>query len=165
MVSSDVVSVVSSFAISLTIYSLTFRNASQHKGFAWPEKHPVLSAPLSAWNAGRAAVLASPRAWTIGCNLIALRLRPYPVPKDASAHSSGYRLKASSVSGECRWSSIFAPSDVALATWRIIFMSASSWLLCRSLTSLCVALHSLPHATTNLLSFCLLKCVTALSAR
>ena len=62
MVSSDGVSVVSSFAFPLTISSLTFRNAIQHKGFTWPEKHHVLSAPLSAWNAGRAAVLASPRA-------------------------------------------------------------------------------------------------------
>ena len=62
MVSSDGDTVVPSFAISLTISSLTFRNAFQLKGFAWPEKHPVLSAPLSAWNAGRAAVLVYPRA-------------------------------------------------------------------------------------------------------
>ena len=62
MVSSDGVGAVPSFAISPTTSSSTFRNAFQHKGFASPEKHPVLSAPLSAWNAGRAAALASPKA-------------------------------------------------------------------------------------------------------
>ena len=133
MVSSDVVGAVPSFAISPIISSSTFRNAIQHKAFTWPEKHPVLSAPLSAWNAVRAAVLASPRAWTIGCSLIILQLRPFPVKKDTLAQRSGYCLKArtkTSVSGE--WISI-APSDVASAAWRMIFVSASSWLPCRDL--------------------------------
>ena len=60
MVLSDRVGAVPiSFVISPTTSSSTFRNALQQKGFAWPEKHPVLSAPLSTWNAGRVAVLAS----------------------------------------------------------------------------------------------------------
>ena len=128
MVSSDGVNVVPSLVISLTTSSSTFRNAFQHKGFPWPEKHPVLSAPLSAWNAGRAAVLASPRAWTIGSSLISLRLRPFPVTNETLLHSLGNRLKArtkTSVSGEWTWISI-APSYVASTAWRMIFVSASS---------------------------------------
>ena len=62
MVPSDGVSIVPIFAISQTTSSLTFRNAFVDKVFAWPIKHPVLSPPLSAWKAGKAAVLACPRA-------------------------------------------------------------------------------------------------------
>ena len=83
---------VPSFAISPTTPSLTFRNAVQHKGTAWSEKHPILFAPLIAWNTGRAVVLAFPRSQTIGCSLIALGLRPFPVTKDTLSQSSGYRL-------------------------------------------------------------------------
>ena len=165
MISSDGVNVVPSLAISLTTSSSTFRNAFQHKGFPWSEKHPVLSAPLSAWNAGRAAVLASPRAWTIGSSLISLWLHPFPVTNETLLYSSGNRLKArtkTSVSGEWTWISI-APSYVASTAWRMIFVSASSWLPWRCPTSLKVALHSLPHATRNRRPLCPLKCLNALS--
>lgn len=63
----------------------------------------MLSTPVKAWNAGSAALLADPRASTIGCNLIVRRVVADPVTKLVFEHISGWRLIAStkmSVSGE-----------------------------------------------------------------
>ena len=63
--------VVSNFSIPLTGSSSIFRNACQQSGFAWQAlRLPVLSAPLKAWNAGRAAALACPRALLMGSGQI-----------------------------------------------------------------------------------------------
>ena len=62
--------VVSNFSIPLTASSCIFRNACQQSGFAWQARLPVLSAPLKAWNVGRAAALACPRALLMGSGQI-----------------------------------------------------------------------------------------------
>ena len=64
-------------------------NSLQQVGFPFPEKLPVLSAPLKAWNAGSAAVLADPSASTIGCNLIVQRVVADPVTKLVFGRISG----------------------------------------------------------------------------
>ena len=48
----------------------------------------MLSAPVKAWNAGRAAVLVDPSASTSGCNLIVRRVVADPVTKLVFGHIS-----------------------------------------------------------------------------
>jgi hypothetical protein len=71
--------------------------------FPLPAKLPVLTAPVIAWNPGKAAALSSPRALKIGFRRIALRLYPAPVTKTVSLQSCGYLLNKRTrtpVSGE-----------------------------------------------------------------
>ena len=82
---------------------LVLSNSSQQVAFPFPEKLPVTSAPVNAWNAGSAAVLVGPRASAIDFKLITLRLLPVPVTKQELEHKSGYRRRAKTwtpVSGE-----------------------------------------------------------------
>jgi len=70
---------------------LASSNYFQQVGFPFPEKLPVLSAPVKAWNAGSAAVLtvlADPSASTIDCNLIVRRVVADPVAKLLFGHVS-----------------------------------------------------------------------------
>ena len=76
-------------ATNLRIDSLASSNSSQQVGFPFPEKLLVLSAPVKAWNAGSAAVLADPSTSTIGCNLIVQRVVADPVTKLVFGHISG----------------------------------------------------------------------------
>jgi len=46
-------------------------NAFQHDTLAFPEKLPVTTAPLNAWNAGMAAAFLSPSAALMGPSLMA----------------------------------------------------------------------------------------------
>ena len=65
MVSVVGVTVVPRFPSSVMMASLASRKIFQHASFPLPERL-LLSNPLMAWNAGSAAVLASPRAYTVG---------------------------------------------------------------------------------------------------
>ena len=88
-VSSSGFSSLPRLAKDLRIDSLASSNSFQQVGFPFPEKLPVLSAPVKAWNAGRAAVLVDPSASTIGCNLIVRRVVADPVTKLVFGHISG----------------------------------------------------------------------------
>ena len=121
--------IVPRFASAVTLSSSASRNAFQHPNFPLHAKLPVILAPLQAWNPGRAAVLAGPRAWTMGLRSI-LRWRcPLPVTKDVFWHDSGNLLRANrktSVSGEMI-SILVAPEVVASIACNNSFVSASSW--------------------------------------
>ena len=120
--------VVPRFASAVTLSLSASRNAFQHPSFPLHAKLPVISAPLQAWNPGRAAVLAGPRAWAMGLRSI-LRWRcPLPVTKDVFWHDSGNLLRANtktSVSGEMI-SILVAPEVVASIACNNSFVSASS---------------------------------------
>ena len=76
------------------------RNAFQPDTFPFPERLPVLLAPVMARNEGSAAVFSGPRASAIGCKLYRSTL---PVTNDVFKNISELRLIAStrtSVSGE-----------------------------------------------------------------
>jgi len=76
----------------LRIDSLASSNYFQQVSFPFPEKLPMLSAPVEAWTAGSAAVLtilADPSASTIDCNLIVQRVVADPVVKLIFGHVSG----------------------------------------------------------------------------
>ena len=88
------------------------------------------SKPIS-WNAGSAAVLVGPSASTIGYNLMARWLAPFPLTNEVLAHISGYLLitrTRTSVSNE-GMDKYVAPSAVTSRAWRIISVFASSWSL------------------------------------
>ena len=74
MVSSSECSVVPRFTRAVMTSSSALLKTFQHANFPFPEMLPVLSAPLKAWKAGRAAALAKQSDWKIGIKLI---LRPY----------------------------------------------------------------------------------------
>ena len=136
---------------------LALSNSSQKVAFPFPEKFPVTSALVNAWNAGSAAVLVGPRASAIDFRLITLRLLPVPVTMQEFEHKSGYRRRAktrTSVSGEYIESWV-APWAEASRACKIIFVSASSCVLRKCLTSLCVASHSVPYAKTTCLPLAL----------
>ena len=71
------------------IESLASSNSFQQVGFPFHEKLPVLSAPVKAWNAGGAAVLADPSACTSGCNLIVRQAVADPVTNLVFGHIAG----------------------------------------------------------------------------
>lgn len=109
------------------------------------------SALLNGWSAGRAAILCIPRECTIGCNLITRCLWPVPVMKFASWQSWGYLVKDrinTSVSGEWILISV-APWAGASTASSKIFVSASSWVLQRCATFLCVASQAVPQAAAR----------------
>lgn len=104
----------------------------------------MLAAQPSQWAQGRVA---------IDFKLITLGLLLVPVTKQEFKYKSGYRRRAktrTSVSGEFIESWV-APWAEVSRPCKIIFMLASSCVLCKCLTSLCVASHSVPHATTTCL--------------
>ena len=76
-------------ATDVRIDSLASSHSFQQVSSPFPEKLLVLSAPVKAWNAGSAAVLADPSTSTIGCNLIVQRVVADPVTKLVFGHISG----------------------------------------------------------------------------
>ena len=95
--------VVPRFARAVTISSSASRNSFQHSSFPLHVKLPVISAPLQAWNPKRAAVLAGPRAWTMGLRNILRWRYLLRVTRDVFWHNYGNLLRANtktSVSGE-----------------------------------------------------------------
>jgi len=88
-VSSSSFSSLPRLAKDVRIDSFASSNYFQQVGFPFPEKLPVLSAPVKAWNASNTAVLsvlADPRASKIGCNLIVRRVVADPVAKRVFGH-------------------------------------------------------------------------------
>jgi len=66
IVSSSGFSCIPKLDKALRLDSLASSNSFQQVGFPFFAKLPVLSAPVKAWNAGSAAVLAGPSASTTG---------------------------------------------------------------------------------------------------
>ena len=60
--------------------------AFQHVSFPLPEKLPVMSEPVIAWNAGSAAVFTGPRASAIGLSLMQRLFGGLPVTKNYLSH-------------------------------------------------------------------------------
>ena len=131
-------SLVPRLVSAFIILSLASQKIFQQVAFPFPAKLPVLSAPVNAWNAGRATFFLRPRVLTTSLRWITLCLWPTPVTNDVSSHNSGYLLRAStktSVSGE-QMCILVAPEAVASIACNNSFVSASSWLLLRWHTSL-----------------------------
>ena len=130
-----------------------------------PAKLPVTSAPLHAWNPGRAAVLAGSRAFTIGPSLVFWERSPLPVTNAVFSHSCGYRRRAktkTSVSGDTISMQV-APEDVASTACNNSFVSASACVLSRWIILRWVASHWLPHAITTCFLFSCPICNTFLA--
>ena len=61
-------------------------NIFQQRSFPFPEKLPVLSAQLRAWDAGSAAIFSGPRVWTVGFSSIIWWCCPLPVTNSVFSH-------------------------------------------------------------------------------